>query len=57
MVRKIQNELAGPTLGEKFFSDWLGFGCIHLKDLPPGKYEIYVQYAWPIDSAAAPNKI
>ena len=28
-----------------------------MKGLPPGKYEIYVQYAWPKDSAAAPNKI
>ena len=45
LVRQIQsdpNEPAHPTLGEKYYSDWLGFGNIHLKDLPAGDYEIWV---------------
>ena len=46
-----------PTLGEKYFSDWIGFGHVILKALPAGDYEIFVQYAWPEDSPQAQNKI
>ena len=46
-----------PTLGEKYFSDWIGFGHVILKDLKAGTYEIFVQYAWPEDSPQKPNKI
>ena len=38
-----------PTLGEKYFSDWIGYGHVLLKDVPAGNYEIFVQYAWPED--------
>jgi len=31
-----------PTLGEKYFSDWIGFGSILLKNLGPGQYEIFI---------------
>ena len=31
-----------PTLGEKYFSDWIGYGHVMLKDLPAGNYEIFV---------------
>jgi hypothetical protein len=29
-------------LGEKYFSDWIGFGNIILEKLPAGNYEIFI---------------
>lgn len=46
-----------PTLGEKYYSDWIGFGHVLLKNLPAGEYEIYIQYAWPADTPSSPNKL
>lgn len=60
LVREVQSDLNLPShaaLGEKYYSDWIGFGVIHLRDLPPGHYEIYVQYAWPVNSMAYRNEI
>jgi hypothetical protein len=40
-----------PTLAEKYFSDWIGFGSVMLKSLPPSTYEVFIQYAWPDDTS------
>ncbi len=54
MVRKISTEtgVANPTIKEKYFSDWLGFGFVSIENLPAGDYEIYLQYAWPASTAS-----
>jgi hypothetical protein len=59
MVREAgsSKQKAKPILGEKYFSDWIGFGHILLKDLPPSTYEIFIQYAWPEDTYSQPNKL
>ena len=59
LVRKHSKDpnVTYPTLGEKFFSDWIGFGHTLLKDLPPDTYEIWIQYAWPKNTAEKPNII
>jgi len=46
LVRKVGST---EKIAEKYFSDWIGFGHVFIEDVPPGKYEIYVQYAWPAD--------
>lgn len=52
MVRKVSPDPLKPfpALGEKYFSDWIGFGNILLKKLPKGTYEVFIQYAWPQDT-------
>lgn len=45
------------SLGQKYFSDWVGFGYFQIKDLPPGDYEIYLQYAWPAATPTQPMDI
>lgn len=59
LIRKISLDPAvtNPTLGEKYFSDWIGFGHCFLQNLPPADYEIFVQYAWPINNTTNPNNI
>lgn len=57
MVREIST-VAGqsnPTLKEKYFSDWIGFGHVVLENLPAGDYEIYLQYAWPESTSSSPE--
>ena len=54
MVRAVGSK---EILGEKYFSDWIGFGHILLKDLPAGTYEIFVQYAWPENSYRQRNEL
>lgn len=54
LARKVGTTTA---LGQKYFSDWVGFGFFKLEKLPPGDYEIYLQYAWPADTTESPMKI
>lgn len=44
LVREISTVagVSNPTLKEKYFSDWIGFGHLYHEDLPPGDYEIYL---------------
>lgn len=43
LVRKISTSgTPNPTLGEKYFSDWIGFGTVVLKNLESGDYEIFI---------------
>jgi hypothetical protein len=45
-------------LGSKYFSDWIGFGTILVNNVTAGKYEMFVQYAWPtINNSTQPNNI
>ena len=53
LVRKVGSQ---KTLAEKYFSDWIGFGHVYLTELPPGDYEIYLQYAWPDGTAEKPEQ-
>jgi len=59
LVRKVSTnpKVTNPTLGEKYYSDWIGFGHVLLSNLPAGTYEIFIQYAWPEDTTQAKNKI
>ena len=60
LVRKYQPDPTlppNPTMGQKYFSDWIGFGHLLFQQVPPGQYEIFIQYSWPLDSAASPNKL
>jgi hypothetical protein len=52
------NTCINPTLGSKYFSDWIGFGTILVNNVTAGKYEMFVQYAWPtINNSTQPNNI
>jgi len=45
LVRKVNPDPNAPpyaSLGEKYFSDWIGFGNIFLTQLPAGTYEIFL---------------
>lgn len=53
LVRKVGTTEA---IAEKYFSDWIGFGHVYLTDLEPGKYEIYLQYAWPKGTTEKPEQ-
>lgn len=57
LVREISTVpgVSNPTLKEKYFSDWIGFGHLYLEDLAAGNYEIYLQYAWPESTATKPE--
>lgn len=58
MVREIsKNGKPNPTLGEKYFSDWIGFGHCFLQNLPAGDYEIFMQYAWPPNTETTKNEL
>lgn len=59
LVREYSSDpkMRNPTLGEKYYSDWIGFGHVLLKNLPAGTYEIFMQYAWPEDTPKSPNKL
>ena len=54
LCRKVGTTTA---IGQKYFSDWIGFGYFPCKQLPPGDYEIYIQYAWPVGTTAQPMNI
>jgi hypothetical protein len=59
LVRKHSPDpkVSHPTLGEKYFSDWIGFGHTMLTDLPADTYEIWIQYSWPEDTATKRNEL
>lgn len=59
LVRKHSSDpkVSHPTLGEKYFSDWIGFGHTMLTDLPADTYEIWIQYSWPEDTATKRNEL
>jgi len=44
LVRRVSKEGQPPgvTLGEKYFSDWIGFGHTYLQNLPAGEYEVFI---------------
>lgn len=59
LVRKVNQDpdVKSPTLGEKYYSDWIGTGHCFLQNLPAGIYEIFMQYAWPKNASATPNSL
>jgi hypothetical protein len=54
LCRKVGTTTA---LGQKYFSDWVGFGFFKLSSLPAGNYEIYLQYAWPASTTEQPMEV
>ena len=54
LMRKVGTTVA---LGQKYYSDWIGFGFFQLFQVPPGDYEIFVQYAWPASTSEKPMNI
>jgi len=52
LVREVGTTTA---ISEKYFSDWIGYGHVYMSALPPGVYEIYLQYAWPAGTEEMPE--